>query len=67
MSFGQLFGKPKISNRSLGGEFTPIQSSNSASIGGDGAFNAGVFVVRRKPDERKCVEKRFNTRDTLIG
>jgi len=67
MSFGQLFGKPKISHHSLDGEFRPVRSSNSASIGGDGAFNAGVFVVRRKPDERKCVEKRFNARDVLNG
>lgn len=64
MSFGRIYGRPKISSRSLESEFRPV---NSTSIGADGAFNAGVYVVRRKPDNRKCVEKRFMVEDILNG
>ena len=67
MSFGLLFGRPKISHRSLEKEFKPDKSSNPESIGAGGHFNAGVFVVRRRPDDRKCVEKRFKPRDVLNG
>ncbi|KAL8827927.1 MAG: hypothetical protein Q9191_002891 [Dirinaria sp. TL-2023a] len=61
--FGALFGRPKISLRSLEDEFHPENAEDSPSMGSKGAFNAGVYVDRRKPDDRRCVEKRFRTKD----
>ncbi|KAL8860669.1 MAG: hypothetical protein Q9178_003022 [Gyalolechia marmorata] len=37
------------------------------TIGGNGAFNAGVFVVKRKSTGEKCVEKRYTTEDIENG
>ena len=67
MSFGMLFGRPKISLRSLEDEFHPIDAKDSPSVNNKGFFNAGVFVVRRKPDDRRCVEKRFREKDIGNG
>ena len=67
MSFGLLFGRPKVSRRSLEDEFKPVKSSKSVPLSTAGAFNAGILLVRRKPDDRKCVEKRFKPKDILNG
>lgn len=37
------------------------------SIGDEGAFNAGVYVVKRQQDDRKCVEKRIGPAEVLSG
>lgn len=55
-----------MSQRSLDKEFAPIKAKNR-SIGAGGCFNAGVYVVRRKSDDRKCVEKIFAIEDILNG
>ena len=51
-------------NHDISHFFEPV---GGRSIGGRGAFNAGVFVVRGKRSGRKFVEKRFNPEDILNG
>ena len=62
-----LFGRPKINLHTLEDEFRPINPENSPSISNKGACNAGIYVVRRHPDDRKCVEKRFKEKDIPNG
>lgn len=52
-------------NRKPRGEFIP--KPGNKSIGQGGAFNAGVFVVKRLQDGRICAEKRVRPREIMNG
>ena len=43
------------------------QKPGNQNLGDRGGFNAGVFIVKRQQDGRKCVEKRFKPLDILSG
>ena len=45
------------------GTYQPIPGNES--IGGKGAFHAGVYIVKRRSHNRKCVEKRFRAKEIL--
>ena len=57
------FGRPPISPRSLADKYR----QEGHSLGGGGNFNAGVFVVRRRSDGRKFVEKRMKPNEIANG
>ena len=42
-------------------EFRPYRGANSRIRDAGGAFNAGIFMVRRCSDRKICIEKRFKT------
>ncbi|KAL8655122.1 MAG: hypothetical protein Q9226_003171 [Calogaya cf. arnoldii] len=41
--------------------------ANTRNIGGDGCFNAGVFVVKRKSTGETMVEKRYKVQEIRFG
>lgn len=47
------------------GEYRP--KPGNESLGDGGAFNAGVFIVKRQQDGRKCVEKRIKPAEIYSG
>lgn len=47
------------------GEYRP--KPGNESLGDGGAFNAGVFIVKRQQDDRKCVEKRIKPAEIYSG
>ena len=57
------FGRPPIHFHSLENKYRP----ESRSLGRDGNFNAGVFVVRRRSDGRRFVEKRMKPNEIANG
>ncbi|KAL8766904.1 MAG: hypothetical protein Q9209_006452 [Squamulea sp. 1 TL-2023] len=44
-----------------------FQKVDRGNLGGDGNFNAGVFVVKRKSTGEICVEKRYKPKDIKLG
>lgn len=46
-------------------EGTYQPNPGNESIGDKGAFNAGVYIVKRRSDGRNCVEKRFRPKEIL--
>ena len=57
------FCRPPIQFRSLEDEY----QAGSHSLGGDGNFNAGVFVEWRRSDGRELVEKRMKPSEIANG
>lgn len=48
-------------------EGTYRPNRGNESIGDKGAFNAGVYIVKRRSDSRKCIEKRFRPKEIWSG
>lgn len=59
------WGRFKTLTREPQGEYTV--EPGTESLGDGAAFNAGVYVVKRKLDDRKCIEKRIKPADILSG
>ncbi|MCJ1463303.1 hypothetical protein MMC07_001909 [Pseudocyphellaria aurata] len=59
------WGRLPTWNREPKGEYIP--EPGSQSIGDGGAFNDGVYVVKRRQDGRKCVEKRIKQGGVING
>lgn len=59
------WGRLPTLDREPQGEY--IAEPGNESLGGGGNLNAGIYVVKRQQDSRKCVEKRFKPADILSG
>ena len=57
------FGRPSICPDSLEKDYEPA----STSIASGGNYNAGVFIVRRRLDGKKFVQKRMKPKDIIEG
>ncbi|MCJ1375932.1 hypothetical protein MMC20_007170 [Loxospora ochrophaea] len=56
------FGRHPIADHSLTRHY-PVERR----ITNDGCFNGGIFIVRRKKDNTKCLEKRFKPENVVSG
>lgn len=59
--------RPKIHKRDIRGDFERLKTLDEGGGNGPGALNGGVFVVRRKVDGVKCVEKRIAPAEVIRG
>ena len=60
---GYNSARPKPKNCSLEKHYKPVNQSISQT----GNFNAGILIVRRDSDGRRCVEKRLKPREIADG
>ncbi|KAI9783620.1 MAG: hypothetical protein M1816_001211 [Peltula sp. TS41687] len=59
--------RPKIHRRDIRGDFERIKTLDEGAGGaGPGALNGGVYVVKRKADGVRCVEKRIPTSEVHV-
>lgn len=59
--------RPKIRKRDIRGDFDWVKTLDEGGGNGPGALNGGVFVVKRKVDGLRCVEKRIPPGEVVRG
>lgn len=67
MAFRSAFGRAPPSSTPLDGEFRPLPGQNPDTMGGQGAYNAGVLIVERRHDRLRCIEKRLKPEEVVAG
>ncbi|MCJ1300552.1 hypothetical protein MMC08_003349 [Hypocenomyce scalaris] len=61
------FGRPPPSMEPLDQIFRPLPGQNPSAMGHQGCFNAGVVVVERCQDRKRCIEKRLKPEEVAKG
>ena len=61
------FGRPPPTSEPLDNHFQRLPGQDPNTMGAQGCFNAGIVVVERRQDGKKCIEKRLKPDQVLSG